>query len=1009
MASRYWVGGSGNWTDTSHWSASLGGSGGASVPTIGDTVRLTTNNTVTINQDINVYAIYNSDGQSPSTLYTPTIINSSYNVFTESLIYLVANTTISAGSGIWRSNQINVQGSTISNANQATFEILQSGVYTPAISLPTNGVIGTVKITFTRNTSPGLRANIYLFKSPQTITTLIIDAAGYTGTGVNIVNNYSLYMRRLIAKDSRIYSSTSGVARSIIITGSNQLVATNNIILKDISISGSGTYYAGSTSTNEGNNSGWLFADAPKVETFSDSFPGSSIDTNKWTASNTIGVYSGWSGIRNTTNTEKSGTLVSKSQYLGEGSSLWFKSNITTGMLFAYFCNASGQYGVAPSRNIPLIYVQLTSTTGTFYLAAASIYTSTSFSNDYSYYRIRESSGTIYLDGSNDGIVYTNIKSVVAADYGLETTQLITRPEFYYYTNSIGDATVSQFNINQEPTAQFIGVPVSGNTPMTVNFTDQSNFSPTSWNWDFGDSTTSTSQNPSKTYSAPGIYTVSLISSNTTYTRSIIKTDYITVNPNIYNRSISGSLLFGGNLSRKLLATRSISGSLLFGGSVNQVTLVQVEALQDKRYLYKVYDESGNFIDIWKDVVSELSFTHEINSIGSTTSIELARNSDTVGTVSSNLLTESNQNILAEDDLPLLAVTESKNQIGPGSSVDYNNRVDIYAFYGSTGPLQTEDYESIITEDDEEILADLGHPNGIRVFTGFISEINSRYGNTETTIVQLSSYGWDTDQFPLMKSGATTVTYNSYDPSDIAKDAIDQFVTDSSSYGTYTHRDSISIATSGTTVSYTFKSNTYKEVMDKVLELLPSNWYYRVGLGDNIVYYSSRSSTADHLFYLGKHIKALDLKGSILDVVNRVLFTGGGDPALYLDRSEAPADRTRRALKVMSDNRVTLTDSAEIIIDSNIDQNNKTQYRTTIEILSSVYDIESINVGQTIGFRNFGNYVDALTMQIVGLSYTPESVQLQLETKPPTINKRLEDIRRNLTVTENQNLPTSPS
>ena len=35
---RYWVGGTGNCNDTSHWSASSGGSGGASVPTSNDDV-----------------------------------------------------------------------------------------------------------------------------------------------------------------------------------------------------------------------------------------------------------------------------------------------------------------------------------------------------------------------------------------------------------------------------------------------------------------------------------------------------------------------------------------------------------------------------------------------------------------------------------------------------------------------------------------------------------------------------------------------------------------------------------------------------------------------------------------------------------------------------------------------------------------------------------------------------------------------------------------------------------
>ena len=36
MANRYWVGGTGAWTDTSHWSSSSGGSGGASVPASND-------------------------------------------------------------------------------------------------------------------------------------------------------------------------------------------------------------------------------------------------------------------------------------------------------------------------------------------------------------------------------------------------------------------------------------------------------------------------------------------------------------------------------------------------------------------------------------------------------------------------------------------------------------------------------------------------------------------------------------------------------------------------------------------------------------------------------------------------------------------------------------------------------------------------------------------------------------------------------------------------------------
>ena len=62
------------------------------------------------------------------------------------------------------------------------------------------------------------------------------------------------------------------------------------------------------------------------------------------------------------------------------------------------------------------------------------------------------------------------------------------------------------------PTANFTADPTSGNPPLTVQFTDQSTGSITSWNWDFGDgSVPSADLNPSHTYSNAGNYTVTLI------------------------------------------------------------------------------------------------------------------------------------------------------------------------------------------------------------------------------------------------------------------------------------------------------------------------------------------------------------------------------------------------------------------------------------------------------------------------------------------------------------------
>ncbi|MDD4250280.1 MAG: beta-propeller fold lactonase family protein, partial [Methanosarcina sp.] len=76
------------------------------------------------------------------------------------------------------------------------------------------------------------------------------------------------------------------------------------------------------------------------------------------------------------------------------------------------------------------------------------------------------------------------------------------------------------------PVANFTANTTDGATPLTVQFTDLST-NATSWNWDFGDGTTSIEQSPVHTYLAVGNYTVNLTVNNLNGTDS--KTATITV------------------------------------------------------------------------------------------------------------------------------------------------------------------------------------------------------------------------------------------------------------------------------------------------------------------------------------------------------------------------------------------------------------------------------------------------------------------------------------------------
>ncbi len=111
-------------------------------------------------------------------------------------------------------------------------------------------------------------------------------------------------------------------------------------------------------------------------------------------------------------------------------------------------------------------------------------------------------------------------------------------------TNQWSGASIDQFNYfvptrtcldncpgTNPPIADFSSNTTLGCKPLTVNFTDISQYTPTSWLWSFpgGNPSTSTLMNPVVVYNAIGVYDVSLTVTNSYGTNSITKTAYLTV------------------------------------------------------------------------------------------------------------------------------------------------------------------------------------------------------------------------------------------------------------------------------------------------------------------------------------------------------------------------------------------------------------------------------------------------------------------------------------------------
>jgi PKD repeat protein len=115
---------------------------------------------------------------------------------------------------------------------------------------------------------------------------------------------------------------------------------------------------------------------------------------------------------------------------------------------------------------------------------------------------------------------------------GIWTFTLSSDCSSFTATNTDQGRTVYGTRISTTPVAGFSALPVEGTVPLTVQFTDRSTGDITSWNWDFGDSYTSSETSPSHEYTKKGLYTVKLeVNKGQLNSDIAIKTNYINVTP----------------------------------------------------------------------------------------------------------------------------------------------------------------------------------------------------------------------------------------------------------------------------------------------------------------------------------------------------------------------------------------------------------------------------------------------------------------------------------------------
>lgn len=257
-------------------------------------------------------------------------------------------------------------------------------------------------------------------------------------------------------------------------------------------------------------------------------------------------------------------------------------------------------------------------------------------------------------------------------------------------------------------------------------------------------------------------------------------------------------------------------------------------------------------------------------------------------------------------------------------------------------------------------------------------------------------------------SGSNQLTFTNQDPARLLTNILDQ----AAAQGSIVDYSTTSIDNANTNVSYSYKVQTILEGIQKILQLAPPGWYWYVDPATNLLHFHRTPNTVNHVLSMGNEIKDLKIRHTLEGVINSVYFTGGATSGVNLYTSQTDAASVAaygQRLERISDNRITDLPSAGIIMSNELGNKASPTFNATIEVLENAYDIELFDVGETVGLRGFGNFIDNLTFQIVRIERHPDWVGLTLGTLLPRNSGEFDSIRRRLDKLETVDNPAAPS
>lgn len=192
-----------------------------------------------------------------------------------------------------------------------------------------------------------------------------------------------------------------------------------------------------------------------------------------------------------------------------------------------------------------------------------------------------------------------------------------------------------------------------------------------------------------------------------------------------------------------------------------------------------------------------------------------------------------------------------------------------------------------------------------------------------------------------------------------------------------------------------------KNAINALYRQLPSGWFYSVDIGTGAVRIKNRNAKPDHLLVFGRDFTEMKVTKDIDGIINDVYYIGGElveQGAKLTTRSfdvESIAEY-RHGLAILSNDKVTRYDTAALLSQNTISNNNQPRITTEITISAARYNTETVRIGDVVKIVNGDRDVLRTTLVVADINYRPDSITISLDSAPRNLSRTIDAIQRDL-------------